>query len=173
MSDASVRLVTDRLALVAPLDVSWAEAVAGYQARNRAHFRPWDPVRPEAFFETPFWRAQLEDDARDHRERRVRFFALEGERVIGHVHFTNIVRGAFQACHLGFGMDAERTGRGRMREALTAALAFAFDELRLHRVEANHRPENAASRAVLRHLGFVPQGYARDYLRIDGEWRDH
>ena len=174
MSEGSVRLVTDRLELLAPLDPSAAQAVADYQTRNRAHFGPWDPVRPEPYYQAEFWRQQLEDDARAQAaDQRVRFFVREGERVIGHVHFANIVRGAFQACHLGFGIDAERAGRGLMREALTAALEWAFGELRLHRVEANHRPENTPSRLLLKRLGFVPQGYARDYLRIDGEWRDH
>ncbi len=176
MTPSPVRLVTDRLELVAPLDLDGAAEVAAFQARNRAHFGPWDPVRPEAFFEAGYWRRQLEDDARAQAaDQRVRFFARErdGGAIIAHVHFANIVRGAFQSCHLGFGVDEARAGQGVMREALEVALGWAFEELRLHRVEANHRPENLRSAALLRRLGFVPEGYARDYLRIDGAWRDH
>ena len=51
--------------------------------------------------------------------------------------------------------------------------AFCFDRLRLHRVEAACIPENTASQGVLRKAGFQPEGLARDYLKIDGVWRDH
>lgn len=171
-----VRIETDRLELLAPLPVEGAAAVAAYQTRNRAHFGPWDPTRPPELFEAAYWREQLADDARAMAEdRRVRFFVRErgGEDVIAHAHFANLIRGAFESCHLGFGIDAAHAGRGLMREALEAAIGWAFTDLGLHRIEANHRPENVRSAALLRRLGFAPIGYARDYLRIDGAWRDH
>jgi ribosomal-protein-alanine N-acetyltransferase len=170
------RLETARLTLRLG-EVEEAEAVADFHQRNRAHFEPWDPRRAEAFFTAAWWHERL---ALDHRAAeadqgyRLLLFPREGgRRVIGHVHFSNVVRGAFQACHLGFGIDRAEEGTGRMREALQAALAWAFDELRLHRIEANHRPDNVRSGGLLKRLGFVPQGYARDYLFIDGAWRDH
>jgi ribosomal-protein-alanine N-acetyltransferase len=83
------------------------------------------------------------------------------------------VRGAFHCAHLGFGLDGTLEGRGYMREALEAIIAHAFGSMRLHRIEANHQPQNLRSAALLRRLGFVPTGYARDYLLIAGEWRDH
>lgn len=125
MSAGPVRIETDRLELVAPLPVEAAAAVAAYQARNRAHFGPWDPARPPEFFEAAHWQEQLADDARAMADdRRVRFFARgRGEPlVIAHVHFADVVRGAFQSCHLGFGIDAAHAGRGLMREALEAAI---------------------------------------------------
>ena len=60
-----------------------------------------------------------------------------------------------------------------MHEALTASLDFAFRDLRLHRVMANYRPEHLRSGRLLARLGFAQEGYARDYLFIDGAWRDH
>ncbi len=168
-----IELVTKRLAIRmgAPEDAS---EVADFFAENRAHFAPWDPHRDASFFTAEFWRERLIVDARAANEDRAyRFFVFESERVIGHAHFSNLVRGAFQCCHLGFGIAAHREGRGLMREALERAIAWAFDEASLHRIEANHRPENVRSGALLRRLGFVPQGYARDYLHIDGQWRDH
>ncbi len=163
-----------RLALGGPGD---AAAVADYQARNRAHFARWDPVRPEAFFTEAFWAEQLAQDqeaaSRDERYRLWVRPSSEPDRVVGHVHFANVVRGAFQACHVGFGVDQAHEGEGLMREALEAAVELAFGRLGLHRIEANHRPENVRSGLLLKRLGFAPQGYARDYLRIDGQWRDH
>jgi ribosomal-protein-alanine N-acetyltransferase len=93
--------------------------------------------------------------------------------VIGECNFTNFIRGPFQACFLGYKIDYRLEGRGLMREALTAAIAFTFDVLRLHRIMANYLPVNERSGRLLRRLGFVVEGYARDYLLIDGEWRDH
>lgn len=151
--------------------------MASFHRRNRVHFGPWDPRRADAFFTAEWWQKQLGAD-RDlaSADRDYRFFLFPRdapERVIGHAHLSNLVRGAFQACHLGFGIDREREGHGLMREALTEVLDWAFGPLALHRIEANHRPENTRSAGLLKRLGFVPQGYARDYLYIDGAWRDH
>jgi ribosomal-protein-alanine N-acetyltransferase len=60
-----------------------------------------------------------------------------------------------------------------MFEALQAGIAYAFDELGFHRVMANYMPVNERSGRLLRRLGFVVEGYARDFLLIDGQWRDH
>ena len=176
IASPAIELTTERLVLKLG-DPSEAASVAGYQSRNRAHFARWEPIRSDAFYTASFWQSQLVEDIKAARlDRRYRLFLRERDRpdrVIGQVHFANVVRGAFQACHLGFGIDATLEGRGLMTEALERAIGYAFDELRLHRIEANHRPENERSGRLLKRLGFVPQGYARDYLRIEGEWRDH
>lgn len=173
---AGVGRLTERLVLRLAMPRE-AEAVADFQRRNRAHFAPWEPVRSDAFYTAELWSRLLVDDAVAARDdRRFRFFVWAKDapdRVIGFVHLSNVVRGAFQACHLGFGVDAGLEGQGYATEAVGEAVAWGFDTLRLHRIEANHRPENVRSARLLRRLGFAPQGYARDYLRIDGEWRDH
>ena len=93
--------------------------------------------------------------------------------ILGTCNYTNIVRGPFQACHLGYQIARADEGHGLMSEALRATNAFAFDVLRLHRIMANYRPENARSARLLERLGFVREGLAREYLFIDGAWRDH
>lgn len=60
-----------------------------------------------------------------------------------------------------------------MYEALSEAIRFVFDELELHRIQANHLPENTRSARLLKRLGFEIEGRARNYLLIAGEWRDH
>lgn len=175
--DEPVRLETARLVLHAPLDARDGANVAAFQSRNRAHFGPWDPIRPPAYFAPEYWDEQLRCDEEELAEgTRMRFFFTlreEPGRVVGFAHFANIVRGAFWACHLGFGVDQALQGTGVMREGLEASIEWMFETAGLHRIEANHRPENVRSAALLRRLGFIPQGYARDYLRIDGAWRDH
>jgi ribosomal-protein-alanine N-acetyltransferase len=94
-------------------------------------------------------------------------------RIVGRVNFTQIVRGPFQSCMLGYAIDAECQGQGLMYEALQAALEHAFVVLRLHRVQANHLPENQRSARLLQRLGFRVEGLAREYLYINGAWRDH
>ena len=74
---------------------------------------------------------------------------------------------------LGYGLAERAQGKGVMTEALRTVCAWAFDELRLHRLSANYMPSNERSGAVLRRLDFAVVGYARDYLFINGAWRDH
>lgn len=88
------------------------------------------------------------------------------------INLWNIRRGVNQAAILGYSVDSSRLGRGYATEAARTVVRYAFDELRLHRLETSYHPENAASGRVLRKLGFSVEGYARDYLRIAGEWRD-
>jgi ribosomal-protein-alanine N-acetyltransferase len=60
-----------------------------------------------------------------------------------------------------------------MTEALDLALRHAFRTLKLHRIEANIQPENAASIALVRKLAFRLEGFSPRYLKIGGRWRDH
>jgi ribosomal-protein-alanine N-acetyltransferase len=93
--------------------------------------------------------------------------------IIGECGFTHIMRGPFQACHLGFSLDHASEGKGLMHEGLRCAIDFVFSRLGLHRIMANYRPENRRSHALLQRLGFEQEGRAASYLMIDGEWRDH
>jgi ribosomal-protein-alanine N-acetyltransferase len=105
----------------------------------------------------------------------VLLFLAEGpaEQIIGDVNFTNIIRGVFQAAYLGYELDHAQVGKGLMYEALTASIAHVFQHLKLHRLMANHVPSNERSGRLLRRLGFSVEGYARDYLLLDGVWKDH
>lgn len=169
-----IELATERTIVRLATDAD-AAAIVDYFARNREHFARWDPRRPDEFYTEAWWRERtIADLCLAAEDRSYRFFAFDPEgRVIAMANYANIIRGVFHACHLGFGIDREHEGRGFMREVLERTIAWAWDDLRLHRIEANHRPENARSAAILRRLGFSVVGYARDYLLIDGAWRDH
>lgn len=102
--------------------------------------------------------------------------AVDGGRggpIVGIINVSQIVRGAFQAAVIGYSLDGGAQGSGLMTEALEAVIDYGFDGLELHRLMANYRPENTRSAAVLERLGFVKEGYAKEYLFIDGAWRDH
>jgi ribosomal-protein-alanine N-acetyltransferase len=168
-------LVTDRVTLRLARDHE-AGAVLDYFARNREHLARWEPTSPPGFYTEAFWLERLAAQRREQEiDRAYRFHLFErpSERVIGTIGLTNVVRGCFQSANFGFGVCASREGQGVMREACEAVIAHAFDELNLHRLEASHQPQNLASAGLLRRLGFVPYGYARDYLFIADAWVDH
>jgi ribosomal-protein-alanine N-acetyltransferase len=171
------QLVTERLLVVLP-QVDDAGRVAAYYAENRAHLGPWSPPTPDGYDTEPFWRTRIpavREEARAGSAYRLVLVARNDPPgpVVGTVALSQIARGPFQACYLGYGIDHRFEGMGYMFEALTAVVRWAFDELRLHRVMANYVPTNERSGRLLRRLGFVVEGYARDYLFIDGAWRDH
>jgi len=93
--------------------------------------------------------------------------------IVGVVNLSQIVWGVFRSAYLGYYAMGSFAGRGFMTEALRQATGFAFDELGLHRLEANIQPGNVASLALVRRLGFAREGFSPRYLRPGGEWRDH
>lgn len=170
-------LITERLIIRLPIPRDAARMVA-YQQANRAHFAPWSPKTPEGYYTEEYWGDRLSsylpefEAGRSVRLIFVRRADPEGP-IIGECNFTEVVRGPFQACFLGCNLDIDHVGHGYMKEALGAALRFAFDELRLHRVMANYMPANIRSARLLKGLGFVVEGYARDYLFLADAWQDH
>jgi ribosomal-protein-alanine N-acetyltransferase len=89
------------------------------------------------------------------------------------VSLANIVRGPGQYCNLGYSLAKAYEGNGYMREAVAATIDLAFIEMNLHRITAGYQPHNRRSGDLLKKLGFTVEGYARDYLYIDGKWQDH
>jgi len=134
---------------------------------NREHHRPWtEPFTDESGFAA--WLARSGSDS--HASLVARESA---NGIVGVINFSEIVRGVFQSAYTGFyGMSAF-AGRGLMTEALKAAVTYAFTELELHRLEANIRPENTRSLALVQRAGFRKEGFSPNYLYLDGAWRDH
>ena len=94
-------------------------------------------------------------------------------QIVGVINITEIVQASFQSAYLGYYGMAWSSRRGLMTEALNAAVRYAFGDLGLHRLEANIQPENTASIALVRRVGFKKEGFSPRYLRINGKWRDH
>lgn len=170
------RLTTDRLVIRLATERD-ALSIVEYQERNREHFEPWSPQAPDGFYTETFWRERIRQNLDEfHCGLSARFFLWDPEdsgKVVGNASLAEIVRGAFHACYLGYAVDAGAEGKGLMREGLQQIIAWGFDEPGLHRIMANYMPHNRRSGQLLRRLGFTVEGYARDYLKINGRWEDH
>ncbi|WP_380163909.1 GNAT family N-acetyltransferase [Jannaschia sp. R86511] len=160
-----------RIRLVAEDD---AAALTGLLRRNREFLAPWEPHREDAFFTEDVQRDQLRTVLARHRAgTAVPLLIVADRRIAGRITVNDIVRGAFQSAHLGYWVDQAHGGRGVATAAVAAAVRLAFDDLGLHRLQADTLEHNAASRAVLVRNGFTEIGRAPHYLRIAGRWQDH
>jgi len=95
------------------------------------------------------------------------------DRIVGVINVNNIVRGSFLSASLGYYVGAPYAGQGLMREGLLQVKRWAFLDLGLHRLEANIQPDNHRSIALVSACGFEREGSSRDFLFINGKWRDH
>jgi ribosomal-protein-alanine N-acetyltransferase len=169
-------LVGERVVLCLP-HARDAAAIADYLRRNRAFHQATDPIRPDECYTVLYWKKAIRSIRRefqlDSSVRMMLFRKDDPKRVIGVVNFNQIVRGVFQACYLGYAIDEQEEGKGLMSEALRLAIEYMFKERKLHRIMANYLPENERSGKLLEKLGFVIEGRAKEYLKINGRWQDH
>jgi len=91
----------------------------------------------------------------------------------GEINLSIVQRGPFQSAYLGYWIDEACAGQGYMPESVVVMLRFAFEELRLHRVQISIIPRNKPSRRVVEKLAIRDEGVALRYLEINGVWEDH
>ena len=156
---------TIRLSRVTRADAS--DLIAANRASQEYH-GPWvASFTDQAGFDTWFARGLTGPSvglvAREERSNEI----------VGVINLNEIVAGAFQSAYLGYYGMSSVSRKGLMTEAMRAAIAYAFGDLGLHRLEANIQPKNIASIALVRRLGFQKEGFSPRYLRINGEWQDH
>ncbi len=160
-----------------PLRWSDAGQWSALRLRNEAWLAPWEPSSPYP------WRTRHTRSAYRSMLRTVRAQARQGamlpfairydDVLVGQLTVSNIVRGPLRSAHLGYWIDHEHAGRGITPVAVALALDHCFATVGLHRLQAEIRPENAASRRVVDKLGFRQEAYYSRYLDIDGAYRDH
>lgn len=168
-------IVGDGVMLRAPLMADFP-AWAALREASREFLTPWEPTWPSDDLTRPAFRRRLRryaDDLRLDLAYPFFLFTRDGEHLLGGLTVANVRRGVAQAGSLGYWIGLPHVRRGHMRAAVRALIPFCFETLRLHRLEAACIPTNAASIGLLESCGFVREGYAREYLRINGEWRDH
>lgn len=145
--------------------------------RSRESHAPWDPLRPADYWDLPTVAERLRCQVLEAQQERslCLSFAEKNDpaRIIGVANLRNIIRGAMLGCHLGYALAPDAVGLGFMTEAVARTVRIAFEDLAMHRVEANVIPRNVRSIAVLQRAGFSAEGLSPRYLRIAGAWEDH
>lgn len=159
------------------LDESHAKFVLDYYYRNKDFLNEWEPLKQEEFYTIAYQKKQLKAEFKNiegGNAFRLWLFKKEDDsKIIGSIGFNNIVRGAFLSCHLGYKLDEAEINKGYITEAINKGIEIVFNDLKLHRIEANVMPRNKRSLRVLEKLGFYNEGLAYKYLKINGKWEDH
>lgn len=156
-----------------PMD---GKLISDYFIANREHLREWEPVREEAFFTESGWTQKLIKLNELHKMGLGYYMIItesETGQMLGTISFSNISRFPFYACNVGYSLGKEAQGRGVMTRALRMAVNYMFSIQNLHRIMAGYMPRNKRSEAVLHRVGFIKEGFAKDYLLINGRWEDH
>ena len=156
-----------RVYIRAPRPEDRAEVIALTHGSRRLHRGLVSPPEDDSAFDYYLERCERPNFA------GLLLCRLEDGRVVGVFNLSEIVRGNFQSAYLGYYAGEPYAGRGYMTEGLQLVLRHAFENLKLHRVEANIQPTNAASIRLASRAGFTQEGFSRHYLKISGRWRDH
>ena len=165
----------DGVMLRAPQVTDYGEWAA-LRERSRDFLEPWEPTWPEDDLSRGAFRRRIRRYAEDLRTDQSYAFLIvrnSDNAIVGGLTIANIRRGVAQAGSLGYWMGLPFARQGYMTAAVQAVIPFAFATLRLHRLEAACIPTNAGSIRLLEKTGFVREGYAREYLCINGIWQDH
>ena len=176
MSSEPPILTSDRLLLRMAVmeDIPY---ILEYFTENKKYLTPFYPRWDENFFTPDYWQYQVETSFWEFfNNYSLKLFIYrkhQPRQILGTANFTNFVYSAAQFCNLGYSLAQSAQGYGYMTEALSISTEYVFQELNLHRIMANYMPHNRPSGNVLKRLGFVVEGYARDYLMINGKWEDH
>jgi ribosomal-protein-alanine N-acetyltransferase len=168
-------IVGEGVLLRAPQATDFGEWAA-LREQSRAFLAPWEPTWPEDDLTRSAFRRRIRRYAEDLRTDQGYAFLIirsADNVLVGGLTLANIRRGVAQAGSLGYWMGQKFVRRGSMTAAVRAVIPFAFGALRLHRIEAACIPTNAGSIRLLENTGFTREGYARDYLCINGIWQDH
>ncbi|HYN29709.1 MAG TPA: GNAT family protein [Dermatophilaceae bacterium] len=162
------------LVVLRPLAHGDAERYAAVRRTNAEWLAPWDATAPDRREPGRTFGQLVEHYEHEARAGRMLPFALEvGGLLVGQVNLASVTWGSFRSCAAGYWVSRSVAGRGVVPTALAVAGDHALAVLGLHRIEVNIRPENVASLAVVRKLGFRAEGLRPHLLHIDGAWRDH
>ncbi|WFR83273.1 GNAT family protein [Arthrobacter sp. Y-9] len=148
--------------------------------RNRDWLQPWEASNPNPGGRLPTYREMVSSLRTQARQGSALPFVITERRpgltapaIVGQLTVSNIMWGSAMMASTGYWVDQDRAGRGIVPTAVALATDFCFEELGLHRMEINIRPENTPSLRVVEKLGFRPEGLRPAFLHINGEWADH
>ncbi|MGB3812296.1 MAG: GNAT family protein [Shinella sp.] len=146
------------------------------RSESRRFLEPWEPAwRNDELTESSFRTRVIRNEQEFSSGQAVPLlvFTRAENVLLGGLTIGYIRRGAAQCCMIGYWMGERHAGQGHMFGALELAIPYIFSSLQLHRIEAACIPDNTRSIRLLEKVGFRQEGYLREYLKINGEWRDH
>ncbi|WP_288132594.1 GNAT family N-acetyltransferase [Microbulbifer sp.] len=153
-----------------------ATRLSKFYKENEEHLRAWGPLRERGYHSLEAWEQRLQEwHVMRKNGNSVHFIATlpDNNEVVAIFSLTNIVRGPFLACNMGYAVSYKYEGRGFMKDLCQKVIEHAFNELSLNRIMANYMPSNHRSATLLKSLGFCEEGEAKRYLKINGVWEDH
>lgn len=168
-------LETERLRL-SVLRKSEAPRVTAYFVKNRDFHKKYAQTHTDGYFTVSMQRKYLAYDYNSFLDGSLvpLWITLkETGEIIGRVSFFNFAFGGMMSCACGYHLDKDHTGKGYMTEALKGAMAFVFDEYKMHRIEAFIVPDNEPSLNLVKRCGFHYEGKRISYMHINGRYRDH
>lgn len=173
-------LISDKDLTLRPLRYRDRALWSQVRRKNARWLAPWEATRPAIENEGPLpnFYEMVRYYRREARELRSISFAIwlkeEGREIfLGQITLGGVSMGAYRGAHIGYWIDEEYANHGYTTRAVKALTNFAFNELQLHRIEINLRPENVASKRVAEKSGYILEGLRPRYLHIAGDWRDH
>jgi ribosomal-protein-alanine N-acetyltransferase len=175
LTELGPTIAGDGVVLRTPQMADWTEW-ARLREESRAFLTPWEPTWPTDDLTRAAFRRRIKRYSEDQRGDLAYAFFIFGKEdnaLLGGLTLANIRRGCAQSASLGYWMGARHSHKGHMTAAVRALIPFAFGTLKLHRIEAACIPANIASIRLLEKNGFRREGFARQYLCIDGVWQDH
>ncbi len=159
-----------------PLKTSDVTSVFELEWRNKAFFSQYGPNRDHDFY-TEEGQLNRIIKMEENREKDLGYsfgiFLRETNELIGQAGFFKVERGPAQKAMIGYSLDQAYNGKGYMTEALKLMVDYGFNELKLHRIEAEVMPHNIGSIKILEKTGFYKEGIARQNVMINGKWEDH
>ncbi len=159
-----------------PLRIRDRGAWLQVRRKNREWLTPWEATSPSADEgrNLPTFVEMVQIHNREGRAGRSLSLAIWFDRtLIGQITLGGISFGAYRGGHMGYWIDQDHASKGLTTRAVRELTRYGLEELGLHRIEINLRPENAASKRVAEKAGYVFEGLRPRYLHIDGAWRDH
>lgn len=145
-----------------------------YYTRNKEFLSKFEPHRDEEFYTVEVQKQSLIENYKEFIKGEGAHFGIyKAEKMIGRIRIYNIVHGVFKSAFIRYSMDEQYQGNGYMKEAVSLVVTYAYEELGLHRIEATTLVDNEKSQRVLKACGFNELGICKEYLHINGKWRDH
>ncbi len=153
-----------------------AESLLDLHLRNGELFQKYSPTFDDDFYTLDAKRKYITNSMKQREEDKAYSFGIylkDNGNLIGDVSLYHIFRSSLQRCLIGYSLDKQYNGRGYTTEAVSLAVKFAFNELKLHRVYAGVMLSNIGSMRVLEKAGFHKEGIEQKGVKINGQWEDH